>query len=68
MAYEKLSEERKKLQEQGLCPQFWSTGGYQLFKEKYLYQAANPREQYMRIASTLAAHTPNPTGVEAYIF
>ena len=60
MAYEKLSEERKKLQEQGLCPQFWSTGGYQLFKEKYLYQAANPREQYMRIASTLAAHTPNP--------
>lgn len=58
--YDKLSEERKKLQEQGLAPEWWSTGGYQLFKEKYQYQAANPREQYMRIASTLAAHTPNP--------
>jgi len=60
MAYEKLSEERKKLQAQGLCPQFWSTGGFQLFKEKYLYQASNPKEQYQRIARTLAAHTPEP--------
>lgn len=58
--YEKLSEERKKLQEQDLAPAFWSTGGYQLFKEKYLYQAANPREQYERIARTLAVHTPDP--------
>lgn len=58
--YERLSEERKKLQEQDLAPAFWSTGGYQLFKEKYQYQAANPREQYERIARTLAAHTPDP--------
>jgi ribonucleoside-diphosphate reductase alpha chain len=58
--YERLSEERKKLQEQDLAPAFWSTGGYQLFKEKYLYQAANPREQYERIARTLATHTPDP--------
>ena len=58
--YDRLSEERKKLQEQDLAPAFWSTGGYQLFKEKYLYQAANPREQYERIARTLAVHTPDP--------
>tara|TARA_Y100000593_G_scaffold94032_1_gene191242 strand:+ start:42485 stop:44167 length:1683 start_codon:yes stop_codon:yes gene_type:complete len=58
--YDKLSEERKKLQEEGTCPSWWSTGGYQLFKEKYQYQAVNPKEQYMRIAGTLAAHTPDP--------
>jgi ribonucleoside-diphosphate reductase alpha chain len=58
--YDKLSEERKKLQEDGLAPEWWSTGGYQLFKDKYLYQAHNPKEQYERIARTLAVHTPDP--------
>lgn len=58
--YSKLSEERKRLQEEGLCPEWYTTGGWQLFKEKYLYQADNPKEQYMRIAHTLAAHTPDP--------
>jgi len=58
--YRQLSEERKKLQAEGLMPEWWSTGGWQLFKEKYLYQAANPYEQYMRIARTLATHTKDP--------
>lgn len=58
--YDKLSNQRKQLQEEGLAPLHWSTGAYQLFKEKYLYNAETPREQYMRIASTLAAHTPDP--------
>lgn len=58
--YNKLSEERKKLQEEGLAPEWYTTPGWQLFKEKYLYQANNPREQYERIAATLAVHTPNP--------
>lgn len=58
--YDKLSEERKKLQAEGLMPKHWSTASWQLFKDKYLYQAANPKEQYLRIASTMAAHTPNP--------
>lgn len=58
--YDKLSEERKKLQAEGLMPPSWSTGSWQLFKNKYLYQAANPKEQYQRIAATLAAHTPKP--------
>ena len=58
--YNKLSEERKKLQESGEMPEHWSTGSWQLFKEKYLYQADTPKEQYTRIAKTLATHTPNP--------
>lgn len=58
--YDKLSEERKKLQAEGEMPSFWSTGGWQLFKNKYLYQADTPKQQYTRIAKTLAAHTPDP--------
>lgn len=60
-SYRVLSEERKKLQEDGLMPAHWSTGSWQLFKNKYLYQASNPKEQYQRIAATLAAHTPDPS-------
>lgn len=60
-SYRVLSEERKKLQEDGLMPAHWSTGSWQLFKNKYMYQAANPKEQYQRIAATLAAHTPDPS-------
>lgn len=58
--YNALSEERKKLVEEGLCPEWFSTAGWQLFKDKYLYQAAHPKEQYERIAKTLAVHTPDP--------
>lgn len=60
-SYRVLSDERKKLQEEGLMPAHWSTGSWQLFKNKYLYQASNPREQYQRIAATLAVHTPDPS-------
>lgn len=59
-SYRALSDERKKLQEEGLMPAHWSTGSWQLFKNKYLYQAKNPKEQYQRIAATLAVHTPDP--------
>lgn len=55
--YNKLSEERKRLQKQGLVPEHWSTGAYQLFREKYLFDVDNPKEQYERIANTLARHT-----------
>lgn len=58
--YNKLREERLHLLEQDLVPEWMSTAGYQLFKEKYLYQADNPREQYERIAATLSAHTEDP--------
>lgn len=52
--YEKLSNERKKLQAAGEMADWWSTGAWQLFKAKYLYEAKTPREQYQRIAKTLA--------------
>lgn len=61
ITYDALSKERKRMQESGLMPSHWSTASWQLFKEKYLYQAANPREQYQRIARTLSTHTPDPS-------
>ena len=61
ITYDALSKERKRMQEAGTMPAHWSTASWQLFKEKYLYQAANPREQYQRIARTLATHTPDPS-------
>lgn len=54
--YEKLSEDRKKSQEQGLTPEWYSTAGYQLFHDKYLYQADSIKGQFERIASTAARH------------
>lgn len=62
----KYSEERKIEQEKGNIPSWFSTGGYQLFKEKYLW-AENVREQYSRIASTAAMHLIlTPWGNDAY--
>lgn len=58
--YKKLSEERKNLQEAGLVPEWYTTGGYQLFKEKYEYQTngRSVRGQFERIAKTAAKHVP----------
>ena len=55
---DKLSLERKQLQADRLLPPFMTTGGYQLFKSKYLW-AETPRQQYEHIALTLAQHTDN---------
>jgi ribonucleoside-diphosphate reductase alpha chain len=55
--YEKLSKERKELQEQGLVPEWYSTAGWQKFKQKYLYETDRAvRGQFERIASTAAKH------------
>jgi len=56
--YEKLGEERKQLQEQSLVPPWYTTGGYQLFKEKYEYETngKSVRGQFERIATTAAKH------------
>lgn len=53
---DQLSNERKELQEQDLLPAFYTTGGWQIFRDKYLW-AENPRQQYQHIANTLAKHT-----------
>lgn len=56
--YEKISEERKVGQAVGTIPVWMSTAGYQMFLQKYLYQAENPYEQFYRIAKTAAKHAP----------
>lgn len=58
--YKKLSKERKELQEAGLLPTWFSTSGYQLFRDKYQW-ASNYREQITAISRTLARHTNNPS-------
>lgn len=64
--YDKLSEERKQMQEDGVMPMWFSTAGWQLFKDKYLYKADNPKEQYERISTTAAKYIqgklPHPEG------
>lgn len=68
--YNKLSEERKKLQEQGLVPEWYSTAGYQMFKEKYEYQTEgrSVRGQFERIAKTAAKHVDMLPNAESMFF
>lgn len=54
--YDLLSKERKRLQKEGEMASWWSTGAWQLFKGKYLHQADTPKQQYKRIAKTLAQY------------
>lgn len=56
--WDKVGNERRELQEKDLLPDWYSSAGWQLFKDKYLW-AENPRKQYEAIAATLAAHTDN---------
>jgi len=56
--YEELSKERKAGQGTGTIPDWMSTASWQMFKQKYLYEANNPREQFERIAKTAAKHAP----------
>lgn len=53
-----LSRERKELQRKNLLPKFMATGGWQLFKGKYLSEAEklNPKLRYETISKTLAKH------------
>lgn len=57
---EKLSEERKELQERGLLPEWFNTQGWQMFKEKFLYRAEGYTDTIQRIVRRAASHTPNP--------
>lgn len=66
--YEKLSQERKEQQELGNLPEWYSTGGYQLFKSKYLYEAPHWKAQIQRICRTAAKHTNDPKYWEGRFF
>lgn len=67
--YKKLSEERKNLQEKGFVPDWYTTAGWQLFKEKYLYETDRAvRGQFERIAKTAAKHVPMMKEAEQKFF
>lgn len=65
MIYNDLSRERKQLQKEGLLPDWYTTAGYQLFKNNYLW-AESPKAQYAKIAADAAKHIegkmPLPVG------
>lgn len=49
--YDKLSQERKELQAQGLVPEWYTTAGWQMFKSKYMYATDKAvKGQFERIA------------------
>lgn len=54
--YEQLSEERKKLQEKGDIPEWYTTMGWQMFKEKYSYKGETVKQAFERIAKTAAQY------------
>lgn len=66
--YTKLRKERVEQQEKGLLPDWYITGGWQMFKEKYLYQADSFKEQVERIAKTAAQYLPNSEEWEKKFF
>jgi ribonucleoside-diphosphate reductase alpha chain len=68
--YKKLSEERKRLQEQGLVPEWYTTAGFQMFKEKYEWETEDQsvRGQFERIAKTAAKHVPMLSNAQQKFF
>lgn len=61
--YNELSKERKRLQEEGKLPEWFTTGGWQLFKEKYLYgDEEGISDTYKRIARCAAQHMRHKRG------
>jgi ribonucleoside-diphosphate reductase alpha chain len=59
MTQRDFSKERKDLQDKDLAPKWFTTMGWQLFSQKYINgDSKNPRDQYSRIAKTLAKFAP----------
>jgi ribonucleoside-diphosphate reductase alpha chain len=55
--FEQLSKERKKLQKKGHLPEWYTTQGWQMFKEKYAYKEEDAVfGRHKAIAKTLAKH------------
>jgi ribonucleoside-diphosphate reductase alpha chain len=56
--YEFLSAERKRLQQQGLLPDWYQTGGWGLFKSKYMEGSTSFKNRVEQIVETAAKHAP----------
>lgn len=66
--FDELSDERKNLQKSGDLPEWFTTQGWQMFKEKYLFQAVGLKDTYQRIAKTASSHTDDPEKWENKFF
>ena len=64
--YSGLSEKRKKQQEAGVIPPWYTTSGLQMFQQKYQYQADNVKEQFERISKTAAKHVKKEFNLIGY--
>ena len=56
--YEFLSAERKRLQKDGLLPEWYTTSAWQLFKSKYMEGATSYKERVQQIAKEAAKYAP----------
>ncbi len=64
--YNKLSKERKDLQAKCEVPEWMTTGGYQMFKQKYQIDGATVRQTFGRIAQAAAKHAPTKSASKNY--
>lgn len=53
-----LSARRKRHIREGACPPWYTTGGYQLFYDKYSYNGETVRHRFATVAKTMAKHAP----------
>lgn len=49
---------RKRLQKEGEIPEWFTTGGTQLFYDRYSYEEESVKSRYKTIAKTMAKHAP----------
>ena len=66
--YQDLSNQRKKMQEEKTLPEWFTTIGWQVFEQKYLFQADTYKQQLKRICKTLSKHTDDPKKWEKKFF
>lgn len=66
---DELSEERKRLQSEGLLPEFYTTAAWQMFKSKYAVDGEQAvKGRFETIAKTLAKHTIDKEQFEKIFF
>lgn len=64
--FEQLSRERKELQAKGHLPSWYTTQGWQMFKENYMYEDTAVLGRHQTIAKTLAKYLPTKELQEHY--
>lgn len=52
------SAQRKAAQAAGSCPEWYTTGGYQMFMEKYSWKGETVRNRFQSVARAMAQHAP----------